>query len=162
MSSLPPIALFVFLMIRRPPRSTLFPYTTLFRSEMEVSFREDLMLEPERAAYRSPFCEAFPVLVMCADEMLSEKVRAMYQRGQPRDLYDLWFLLTHPEVVIDEATVSELIPRKFRPGLVSGGFDRARLYEQIRANEASWAETLGELVPTFPTFDEALGVVERR
>src|SRR3712207_8316551 len=25
--------LFVFLMIRRPPRSTLFPYTTLFRSE---------------------------------------------------------------------------------------------------------------------------------
>src|SRR5438874_8498520 len=28
-------ALFFFLMIRRPPRSTLFPYTTLFRSEFE-------------------------------------------------------------------------------------------------------------------------------
>src|SRR3712207_8404524 len=27
---------FVFLMIRRPPRSTLFPYTTLFRSFEEV------------------------------------------------------------------------------------------------------------------------------
>src|SRR2546430_13543611 len=26
---------FFFLMIRRPPRSTLFPYTTLFRSEIE-------------------------------------------------------------------------------------------------------------------------------
>src|SRR3989440_8039729 len=26
--------LFFFLMIRRPPRSTLFPYTTLFRSKM--------------------------------------------------------------------------------------------------------------------------------
>src|SRR3712207_9431287 len=25
---------FVFLMIRRPPRSTLFPYTTLFRSDL--------------------------------------------------------------------------------------------------------------------------------
>src|SRR2546430_11167347 len=25
-----------FLMIRRPPRSTLFPYTTLFRSDMAV------------------------------------------------------------------------------------------------------------------------------
>src|SRR3989442_12554379 len=25
-------------MIRRPPRSTLFPYTTLFRSEMDVGF----------------------------------------------------------------------------------------------------------------------------
>src|SRR3712207_7999819 len=26
------VAVFFFLMIRRPPRSTLFPYTTLFRS----------------------------------------------------------------------------------------------------------------------------------
>ena len=26
------LVLFFFLMIRRPPRSTLFPYTTLFRS----------------------------------------------------------------------------------------------------------------------------------
>src|SRR2546423_2203854 len=28
--------LFFFLMIRRPPRSTLFPYTTLFRSKNEI------------------------------------------------------------------------------------------------------------------------------
>src|SRR5260221_5943488 len=28
---------FLFLMIRRPPRSTLFPYTTLFRSEEHTS-----------------------------------------------------------------------------------------------------------------------------
>src|SRR5690554_7618684 len=28
----PHLVLFFFLMIRRPPRSTLFPYTTLFRS----------------------------------------------------------------------------------------------------------------------------------
>src|SRR3712207_7971722 len=27
-------------MIRRPPRSTLFPYTTLFRSKVEVKFDE--------------------------------------------------------------------------------------------------------------------------
>src|SRR3712207_4623564 len=30
---------FFFLMIRRPPRSTLFPYTTLFRSDVVVSMR---------------------------------------------------------------------------------------------------------------------------
>src|SRR3712207_7199608 len=29
-----------FLMIRRPPRSTLFPYTTLFRSGVEVDAHE--------------------------------------------------------------------------------------------------------------------------
>src|SRR5258708_39418442 len=39
-SSLQPCAaslLFFFLMIRRPPRSTLFPYTTLFRSGADVA-----------------------------------------------------------------------------------------------------------------------------
>src|SRR5258708_20446289 len=30
-------AIFFFLMIRRPPRSTLFPYTTLFRSDLPDS-----------------------------------------------------------------------------------------------------------------------------
>src|SRR3712207_7360882 len=30
--------LFFFLMIRRPPRSTLFPYTTLFRSKQSQKF----------------------------------------------------------------------------------------------------------------------------
>src|SRR2546430_12403340 len=32
---------FFFLMIRRPPRSTLFPYTTLFRSETVIQFDVD-------------------------------------------------------------------------------------------------------------------------
>src|SRR3712207_8743773 len=32
-------------MIRRPPRSTLFPYTTLFRSLAELPFVHELSLE---------------------------------------------------------------------------------------------------------------------
>src|SRR6266853_4768146 len=34
------IPLFFFLMIRRPPRSTLFPYTTLFRSTPSACSRQ--------------------------------------------------------------------------------------------------------------------------
>src|SRR5215203_6976371 len=41
---------FFFLMIRRPPRSTLFPYTTLFRSRPGPT-----AAEPERAR-----CSPFP------------------------------------------------------------------------------------------------------
>src|SRR5256885_13206538 len=36
--------MFFFLMIRRPPRSTLFPYTTLFRSVRAVGRRVDHQL----------------------------------------------------------------------------------------------------------------------
>src|SRR2546422_6787792 len=39
------LVLFFFLMIRRPPRSTLFPYTTLFRSLLGE--REDAPLDGE-------------------------------------------------------------------------------------------------------------------
>src|SRR3989441_11023821 len=38
-------SLFFFLMIRRPPRSTLFPYTTLFRSDLAGSLAR--ISEPE-------------------------------------------------------------------------------------------------------------------
>src|SRR2546422_3204861 len=37
------ILFFFFLMIRRPPRSTLFPYTTLFRSPEEVVATETVV-----------------------------------------------------------------------------------------------------------------------
>src|SRR2546430_13703734 len=39
-------------MIRRPPRSTLFPYTTLFRSETDARRREDRLAGHHRAGRR--------------------------------------------------------------------------------------------------------------
>src|SRR2546430_10704286 len=36
----PELSFFFFLMIRRPPRSTLFPYTTLFRSDEDEKAKE--------------------------------------------------------------------------------------------------------------------------
>src|SRR5574337_2095815 len=40
-------------MIRRPPRSTLFPYTTLFRSTRAAVARPDVGSDPSRSAFRS-------------------------------------------------------------------------------------------------------------
>src|SRR2546425_6083736 len=37
---------FFFLMIRRPPRSTLFPYTTLFRSHRGARRRDGVLAGP--------------------------------------------------------------------------------------------------------------------
>src|SRR2546430_7980106 len=42
--------LFFFLMIRRPPRSTLFPYTTLFRSVLPFRFGLRLAADAEESA----------------------------------------------------------------------------------------------------------------
>src|SRR5208283_6191217 len=44
------IVFFFFLMIRRPPRSTLFPYTTLFRSNGQ-SENADRLCSEDRSVY---------------------------------------------------------------------------------------------------------------
>src|SRR5256885_15305062 len=48
--------LFFFLMIRRPPRSTLFPYTTLFRSRLALGDRpsHDALLRPPASRPAAP------------------------------------------------------------------------------------------------------------
>src|SRR3989304_8079274 len=51
----PVLLVFVFLMIRRPPRSTLFPYTTLFRSsttDHPPDYRDQMSID-YRACSRS-------------------------------------------------------------------------------------------------------------
>src|SRR3712207_9311589 len=53
-------------MIRRPPRSTLFPYTTLFRSDdVEIVACSDLVLERAEAQ-----AEAYGVPKACSPEEL--------------------------------------------------------------------------------------------
>src|SRR3712207_6871955 len=46
------VCLFFFLMIRRPPRSTLFPYTTLFRSQACATMVSALTSWPRRRSRR--------------------------------------------------------------------------------------------------------------
>src|SRR5256885_13295026 len=64
-------------MIRRPPRSTLFPYTTLFRS---------VLLEGERGTGRTALCDAF---LQYATQLPS--VRTCYgqcvEHADPADAY---------------------------------------------------------------------------
>src|SRR5256885_8519933 len=54
-------------MIRRPPRSTLFPYTTLFRSELVLLLHD------------TPQEEAFPI----AEDLRSKVERAGSREGTP-------------------------------------------------------------------------------
>src|SRR5256885_4096757 len=63
-------------MIRRPPRSTLFPYTTLFRSPVYVAPPQPIYYAPPppvyyapRAVYRAP-----PVVVEATDTAMAAAI----------------------------------------------------------------------------------------
>src|SRR3712207_9217738 len=76
---------FFFLMIRRPPRSTLFPYTTLFRSTGEARVRDPVVVGHPVAdhvvAGLDPRPEEPPV-VAAEDEVRSEEHTSELQSRQ--------------------------------------------------------------------------------
>src|SRR3712207_7145859 len=65
---------FFFLMIRRPPRSTLFPYTTLFRSKGRLLVREGDVAADE-AVLPQPFQKG--------SEAVRRHVDAFIRAGEP-------------------------------------------------------------------------------
>src|SRR2546430_17277091 len=72
---------FFFLMIRRPPRSTLFPYTTLFRSQPAREEQEDAPDSPERAGEPAP---------ETAEHTLSPQMRRSPCRGTETVSVNAW------------------------------------------------------------------------
>src|SRR5438874_3060761 len=85
---------FFFLMIRRPPRSTLFPYTTLFRSNGRVAFGDVLVDAVVREA-----CEGTVILGdhdfgLLGWRALQQPGHELFQLGfvtEPRDFEALHF-----------------------------------------------------------------------
>src|SRR5256886_16829591 len=100
-------------MIRRPPRSTLFPYTTLFRSE-PLGIERGLDLPPRRAVEAGERVRQLRLLgVEPDDEGVGRDL--VEPLGDDRDLHALapplrawarWIMSTSPSVVSSSATRS--------------------------------------------------------
>src|SRR3712207_7014179 len=70
-------------MIRRPPRSTLFPYTTLFRSWDLVEKDEHTFDEyADRLRRQAPFLDIAPILAISAKTGRSEEHTSELQSRQ--------------------------------------------------------------------------------
>lgn len=98
---------------------------------LDFSFREK-PLEPEVLAMSTDYpVSPFPLVAhLSKREILAEKIQAMFTRGKPRDLFDIWFLLKqktearwdfvtekmkcYPKVKFDRKKLIEKI-RKFKP-----------------------------------------------
>src|SRR3712207_9579032 len=74
--------MFFFLMIRRPPRSTLFPYTTLFRSDGTSLDLPDTGESPERALLRSERSRHLHEAIRQLPDRLDEVVERNFFGGE--------------------------------------------------------------------------------
>src|SRR2546430_8277836 len=79
-------------MIRRPPRSTLFPYTTLFRSVIGVDWRVPLDVAWERMGPGQAIQGNLdPVALLAPPAELEPRVRDVLERaaGRPGHIFNL-------------------------------------------------------------------------
>src|SRR5258707_13509283 len=82
--------LFFFLMIRRPPRSTLFPYTTLFRS---IRLRTEEVSVYRRLAIIASFLVIFWTLVACSRAPSGENAEASRSEEHTSELQSRQYLV---------------------------------------------------------------------
>lgn len=114
--------------------------------ELQVSFREQLVVPPVKLPLQSEmyfkYCEfqSFPVQCMQRDEVLSEKIRAAFQRVSSRDLYDLYLFAGLP---YDRDTIKALVVIKCWN--VRDPFDPKLFFENVEKGDYNW-EDLGNLV----------------
>src|SRR3712207_3345253 len=114
--------IFFFLMIRRPPRSTLFPYTTLFRSVFVEDRQADLDLERHRVGHAALLALLLVVLVLEADG-LAAVVAERRAHGVERAAVVAQGLARRERVDLDERAaglaVRAKIPQTFEPSALT-------------------------------------------
>lgn len=100
-----------------------FPLTI----RLDFSLREKPVL-PDSKYIETTFPISPSPIIPCLDikEMLAEKIRALIIRGQGRDIFDLWFLLTK-KITLDWGLVNK------KMDLYRMGVDKKRLLSSIQS-----------------------------
>src|SRR3712207_7761097 len=80
-------------MIRRPPRSTLFPYTTLFRSEMRIAVGRALAEPDDDAESHAAVLTAARAELTDAATRLDERMHALRSEEHTSELQSRQYLV---------------------------------------------------------------------
>lgn len=108
---------------------------------LNISMKEQILLEPKKENIIPLYKEIpnFELFVMQEKEILAEKVRAIFTRMKPRDIYDLWFLL-RKDIDFD----SQLINKKL--ALYNTKFNLKEFINRIEKMKGLWQIDLKNLI----------------
>ena len=111
---------------------------------------EPILLTLEKRRIIHPYsdeCNA-EVLVYSLEEIFVEKVRSLFQRTRPRDLYDVWCL----KEIIEWKKIPEIIFEKFKVKSVQLEFEE---FERRKLHyERAWERSLGHQINPLPEFEK--------
>ena len=123
---------------------------------------ERIILEPELRKIIHPYSDDLSSNVMTyqLEEIIAEKLRALFQRTRPRDLYDVWFMREN----LESGTVVNIFSKKCKNKDVIP--DLKLLMDRRLDFDHSWESSLKHLIKPLPnfldTFEEIMQIIEKR
>lgn len=129
------------------------------RAATKGKVRVDVSLRREQVALEHPLIgteyhdvEPFILSVLSREHLFAEKVRALFVRAKPRDLYDLWFLLNRG-VTADRALINAKL------ALYDQTFEEPQLKKAIHTAQADWERDLKPLLASVPDLSGVQSVI---
>ncbi len=126
-------------------------YSDNFKNSLtiQISLREKIIKDKQPHTITTGYpIPPYILWAMNIEEILAEKIRALLMRGFPRDLYDVWYLLSVKDISINQ----ELLLTKLDN--VNLKFDKKILFHQIKKIEKDWDNEMGMLISAHPPFKE--------
>ena len=133
------------------------------RIQIDITAFEEILLEPEYRPVIHPYSDAIETQVaFCRmEEILAEKLRTILQRGYPRDVYDVWYIIQNAQERFDAETVRNLFAQKCAFKAVSyTGVDQLLSVLETKNTAAHWSRILGMQIRGLPDFEEIRGDLE--
>jgi predicted nucleotidyltransferase component of viral defense system len=127
---------------------------------VELSFRYEVILDPQTAMIGTPYYEPFELLVLQPAEIVAEKLRALAQRLRPTDLADIAFLLVTRNFEFERELMRRLVKAKFT--LVAEGDHQGRVERNITRLERDYGRVVAQLAPDALEYPDAARAVRSR
>jgi predicted nucleotidyltransferase component of viral defense system len=129
--------------------------------KLDLSGDELVVRPPVLRPISHPYPDAFPSegVVRCYgfEEVFAEKLRAMGERGRPRDLYDIVNLFRRPDLRRHPEVIREVLTEKCHGKGVAVPTIDAVTNSPFRAElESEWSNMLGHQLPSLPPLEQFL------
>ncbi len=117
---------------------------------IKIDFNKRDVMNKETNVVKKLFSDIppFAIITMSREEILSEKLRALCMRGEPRDLYDVWVLLKL-SINIDK----KLLDKKLRE-------DNIRKFTPNFPSKREYENDLKVLLRNTPNYEEVVSYVK--
>lgn len=119
---------------------------------------EKVLVPPLKKRIIHPYSDdcIFEVFVYTLEEIMAEKVRSLFERTRPRDLYDVWYFRDK----LDKKIVSEIFSEKCKLKKLKPDIDS--IIERREDFYNAWENSLGHQLKTLPEFSETYDVVLKK